>query len=379
MVKIRLENILWGGEQGIPAAAYSVKSQNYLRSSTPLAQSPHVKLLSLYQREGEKLFEAKLYEKTDYYRNLCECIRLCGNYFDITDPRNAENQVRRFIDHYKGEESAPVYHQSAHGNPLVAKNAFSRFYEVIDGMHRLAIEYVKGTEEVECRVSETETMTCLQELVLGNQWTLGQKLLYQPILLPEFEAFTLVRKCSDRFEMMKNFIALQGWELQDKPFLDLGCSYGYFLNKMETLGMRAYGVDSCPNSITLARIYYGQPKSRLQCLSLENFFALNSEKYEVVSLLSVLHHFLLHRGKISAEELIKEVDQITARCLFLDSGQNHEAWFKDSLPDWDEKKLINWLREKTTFDEVVCLGKDEDSVGVYAPNYGRSLIACFRK
>lgn len=377
-MKVKLEKILWGGEQGIPASVYSLKTRNYLRSSTLLKDSPQVQLLLTYQKIGDQLFENDRYRETPYYRNIIECIEQCGNYFNVEDPKDAVHQVRRYIDHFNGKELPKVHHQSDEQPPLVAPNAFSDLFEVVDGIHRLAIDYVNGVEEVECRISSQQTVTFLQELVIGNKWTPGQKLLYQPIEAPEFGGFTLVRKCSDRLKMMEDFITARGLDLKDKKYIDLGCSYGYFMSKMEQKGMVSYGIDTCPNSIMLGQICYNLPKERLLCLSVENFFELNEEKYEVVSLLSVLHHFLLNKGTITAEELIRGVDKLTGKVLFLDSGQNHEQWFKETLPDWDEEAMVYWLREKTSFDEVVVLGKDEDNIGVYAPNYQRSFIACIR-
>ncbi|CCB91375.1 putative uncharacterized protein [Waddlia chondrophila 2032/99] len=379
MVKISLENVLWGGEQGVPASTYGLKTQNFWRSSTLLKDTPHVRFLRLYQEKGEGLLKSGFYKETDYYRNLCECIEQCGNYFNITNSKDAGEQMRRFIDHFKGKDAPRVYHQSDGQDPLVAKNAFSDYYEIVDGIHRLAIDYVKGEKEAECRLSSEQPMTLLQKLILGNAWTPGQKLLYQPIQAPELESFTLVRKCTDRFKLMQKMIDSYGWDFLGKKYLDLGCSYGFFMNRMEALGMRSYGVDSCPNSIILAQVCYQQPRERLLCLSLENFFELNEEKYHAVSLLSVLHHFLLGRGKMTAKQLIYEVDKITEKVLFLDSGQNHEEWFKESLPDWNEERMVEWLKENTTFDDVIVLGKDEDNVGVYALNYHRSLVACIRK
>ena len=375
---VKLEKILWGGEQGIPASVYSRKTLNYRRSSTLLKESPHVQLLEIYQKIGDKLFENEYFKGTAYYRNILECIDQCGNYFNIKDPKEADHQIRRFIDHFNGKNLPKIHHQSDEKTPLIAPNAFSDLYEVVDGIHRLAIDYVNGVEEVECRISSQQTVTFLQELVIGNKWTPGQKLLYQPIDAPEFERFTLVRKCSDRYQLMIDFLESRGIDLKNKKYIDLGCSYGYFMSKMQELGMVSYGIDTCPNSIMLAQICYQIPKERLLCLSVENFFELNEEKYEVVSLLSVLHHFLLNRGTITAKELIQEVDKITERVLFLDSGQNHEEWFKETLSEWNEAALIEWLKEHTSFNEVISLGKDEDNIGVYTPNYQRSFIACIR-
>ena len=61
MVKIHLDKILWGGEQGIPASVYALKTQNYLRSSTLLGDTPHVQLLKLYGVIGENLFKSETY------------------------------------------------------------------------------------------------------------------------------------------------------------------------------------------------------------------------------------------------------------------------------------------------------------------------------
>lgn len=377
-MKVKLDKILWGGEQGIPASVYSLKTRNYLRSSTLLKDSPHVQLLLTYQKIGDELFENERYKETAYYRNIVECIQQCGNYFNIEDLQDAHQQIKRFIDHFNGKALPKIHHQSDGKAPLVAPNAFSDHYEVVDGIHRLAIDFVKGVKEVECRISSQQTVTFLQELVIGNKWTPGQQLLYQPLDAPEFNEFTLVRKCSDRLNMMETFLADRSIELEGKNYIDLGCSYGYFMSKMAEKGMTSYGIDTCPNSIMLGQICYQLPKERLLCLSVENFFELNEEKYEVVSLLSVLHHFLLNKGTITAEELIKGVDQLTGRVLFLDSGQNHEEWFKETLPDWNEQTMVQWLKDKTSFDEVVVLGKDEDNVGVYTPNYQRSFIACIR-
>jgi hypothetical protein len=36
---------------------------------------------------------------------------------------------------------------------------------------------------------------------------------------------------------------------------------------------------------------------------------------------------------------------------------------RDSLPDWDEQTMIPWLKNHSTFDNIVLLGKDTDNVG----------------
>lgn len=377
-MNVKLEKLLCGGEQGIPAGRYSYNTGNHLRSSTLIKDSPHVKLLQLYQEIGEAIYKPENYKNTAYYQNMLECLKECGNYFDVVDKKDALKQITRFIEHFEGKPAEKIYHQSDSQAPLITPNVLSEYYEVIDGMHRIAIAYVNGIEEMEFRISSNPTMTLLQELILGNSWTSGQKLLYQPIDSPELENFTLVRQCSDRLEMMTKFLKEKDLLTPGLKYLDLGSSYGYFLSEISKLGFQCYGVDKCPNSLILGNICYQVPQKRMLCMGVENFFDLNEDSYDVVSLLSVLHHFFLGRGEYSAEELIEHVDKITKRVLILDSGQNHEEWFKKTLPDWDEKTMIQWLKDYTSFDEVIPLGKDCDNVGVYAPNYQRTLVACYK-
>lgn len=347
-------------------------TEEYLRSSTLLKDTPHVKLLEEYLSIGDKIFEVK----TPYYFNAKRCLETCGNYFDIKNEKEIIRQIKRFIDHFNGKASDHITHQSDNPTPLASKNAFSEYYEVIDGIHRLAIAYVKGVREMDFRISDQPSISLIQELVLKNCWTPYQTLLYQPISCPELQNFTLVRKCTDRFELMKQYLSKETFH--SPTFLDLGCSYGYFLSAMEKFGFSSYGVDSCPNSITLGHAYYGMPRKRLLCLSLENFFEMNEESYDVVSLLSVLHHFVLGKGQISAKELMTQVDKLTKNILFIDTGQNHEEWFKKSLPEWDPAFIQKFLLENTTFKKIIPLGTDTDNTGVYAPNYRRTLFACLR-
>jgi len=64
--------------------------------------------------------------------------------------------------------------------------------------------------------------------------------------------------------------------------------------------------------------------------------------------------------------------------LFFDTGEEHEAWMRGKLPGWTPEFVARWLRENTTFDEIVPLGRDED-VATFPGNYGRTLFACVRR
>ena len=83
-------------------------------------------------------------------------------------------------------------------------------------------------------------------------------------------------------------------------------------------------------------------------------------------------------GTCTAEDLVARLDHATRRVLFLDTGEAHEAWFRDSLPEWNAAFVGEWLVAHTTFRDVVALGTDRDAVSPYEENYGRTLFACVR-
>jgi hypothetical protein len=79
-----------------------------------------------------------------------------------------------------------------------------------------------------------------------------------------------------------------------------------------------------------------------------------------------------------AEAFIRKLDSVTGSVLFLDTGENHERWFRDSLKEWDADFIARWLRENTASTSVQMLGADQDRQGRYQGQYGRHLFACSR-
>jgi hypothetical protein len=113
-------------------------------------------------------------------------------------------------------------------------------------------------------------------------------------------------------------------------------------------------------------------------MSVERFLRENRERFDVVLFLSILHHFVIGRESGEASELIRLVDRACSGVLFFDTGEEHEAWMRGKLPGWTPEFVARWLRENTTFDEIVPLGRDED-VATFPGNYGRTLFACVRR
>ena len=59
-----------------------------------------------------------------------------------------------------------------------------------------------------------------------------------------------------------------------------------------------------------------------------------NQSYDMVLFLSILHHFVIDQEKGDALEILQHLDKITNKVLILDTGQNHESWFKNKIPDY---------------------------------------------
>jgi hypothetical protein len=147
---------------------------------------------------------------------------------------------------------------------------------------------------------------------------------------------------------------------------------------MRDLGYAANGMERDPLAPPLGQAAYGLDPSAVMVGDCVELLRSAGRTWSVVSCFSLLHHFVLGRGSTSPEELLKLLDAATERVLFLDTGQEHEAWMRRSLRGWSPEHIARYLREHTTFGEIVDLGPDEDAVGRYADNYGRHLFACVR-
>lgn len=210
---------------------------------------------------------------------------------------------------------------------------------------------------------------------------MGNRYFYQPTGNREIDMHnTIIRKSSDRFEKMISFSKDYFEEpLSQKTFLDIGCSYGYFVYNFSKYCRESFGIDKDKKSFVISKMFYPQIANNIY---FQNFFENNSniKKYNIVSFLSVFQHFIVDGyDEKSLINVIKSVDETTEDILFFEMGEDHESWYKDILLGWNAEKISRWIVENTTFDFCVPLMKDEDSTEKFSNRYGRTLFACYRK
>ncbi len=377
--EIELGKLLIGGEWKNSSARYARVTGDLLRPSRPIAESPHAQLLKAYRASGEDVFLPERFEATSYYMNVAKCIELYGNFFAVKDPKDIVRRARKFCQMLDGKEfDEHELGESEKGSPVVVRRInFSDCYEIVDGQHRLAVASVKGLQKYECLVWPYEpALTPLQQMIMDSNWSHGRRELYQPISAPELATWPVLRQCADRLEMMTNWLAGRG--IRSGSYLDIGCSYGWFVSEMARRGFQAFGVDRDMAAVSVGRLAYGLDDTANLVTDVVAFLGKQERRYEIVSCFSVLHHFVMGLMRVSAAEFIRKVDAVTGAALFLDTGECHEAWFAKSLAGWDSEFIRKWLQDHTSFAHIEILGTDADNVGPFRDQYRRHLFVCSR-
>jgi hypothetical protein len=159
--------------------------------------------------------------------------------------------------------------------------------------------------------------------------------------------------------------------------LDVAANYGWFIRQFTDMGFEAHGVERDPTSIRIGQFVYSNPIGAVTRADAVAYLRDSQILFDVVSCFSLVHHFVLGRGSVSADVFLQLLARRTGKVLFFDMGQSHEEWFKDSLRGWDASFIARWLAEQTGF-RITPLGTDEDAVGPFSRNYGRTLFACER-
>jgi 2-polyprenyl-3-methyl-5-hydroxy-6-metoxy-1,4-benzoquinol methylase len=161
-------------------------------------------------------------------------------------------------------------------------------------------------------------------------------------------------------------------------FFDVGACYGWFVSEMAKLGFQASGVEQDGALAAVGRLAYGLHSSAMRVENLGHHLKSTKRKYDAVCCLSVLQNYILRSEKMTAEEFIRLVDQITGSVLFVDTGECHESRLKRSLAGWNVEYIENWLKKNTSFSKIELLGTDSDRYGIFRVQFGRHLFACTR-
>lgn len=382
LIDVPTRRILVGGQSGLSAAEVAERTGMVTFASTRVADGPHADLLRRGRRGPLSDEEILGSAYGTFARGM---VAGCGQYFSATDDAGIveiarEQLARAGVGRPEDQVAAATVrraHQSPEGQPvLLAPIRGSEFFQVVDGHHRVAAAAVAGARSVPARIRRTTVTTPLQDMLDEMSWIGGRRELYQPVDAPELDGWSTVRRCTDRLAAMRELLAAEGVE-PPATYLDVASCYGWFVASMADAGYDARGVERDPLGAVLGEAIYGLPASRVHVGDAVEHLG-SAATTDVVSCFSLLHHFALGRASVGPEELVRLLDRVTGRVLFLDTGQAHEEWFRTSLADWDTEYVRDFLTRHGSFDRVVDLGPDQDAEPPFDKNYGRHLFACIK-
>lgn len=188
------------------------------------------------------------------------------------------------------------------------------------------------------------------------------------------------RLCTDRARLLRDDMRSILGELGGATLLDIGCNVGFFCHFFASLGMRSVGVEnsqhnrhqrfSLSNSVRTARKMNGL--YGLECEFVEDdareWIRDQSNSFDVVFLLSFLHHFFLGYPVGSYEKepmeearcFLEGVARITRKILYIE--------YEDGKSSVSVDELMDLLRSQKLFKAVDIIDYSED--------FGRPIIRC---
>lgn len=371
--QISVAKLLMGGELGFSGIYWAKYTKDGIRTSNSFRHFPHFQFLTDYKHFGEIIFHDKEFLSHPYVANAIQVLRSGYYYHGTRNIMDLRNFAKRFVDDAFNERIRAK-------SVVVRKLSNSSFYQIVDGHHRVAAAAFLGIKKIDCRVQIfKDEKSYVQELVNHVLWNRHEKVLYQPVPVPECSELPLVRNCADRYNMMSNYLkGIDFAPLQRKYFLDLGSYMGYFPFQFKEAGWQVLSVDRDPFAVEIQKIVYHLADAEVNNSDIVTFLQSNQSSFDVTSCLSIIHHYIIGGNLVEAESIMRKISQITNRILFFEMGTEQEKWFRESLKGWNDDSIIPWVFKNTTFDSVQILGKDSDGRGKYSGQFNRTIFAFYR-
>jgi hypothetical protein len=374
---VPVSKLLLGQDNGLNPLGFARVSGDTMWTSTRIQDSPQSQFLKLYESIGDKVLDLQSFRETSFYKHAALNINLVGKYFNATNESEILAVAYDFLSKSRNSHQSIPASQLLAVKPIVDSDCF----QVSGDLQSLAIAIHNGKTHFRIQPSRTRVQTALQHLLSSVLWFDGNRELYQPVNAPELQKkWVQTRNCQDRLAMMQSFLHSRSDslpELSKMTYMDLGSFYGWFVSKMASTGLKCQGIEIDPTAIQVGVACYGLDPKQIHQGDIAKVLA-ERDPFDVVSCLSVLHHFVLSKQSVSADDLIHLIDKKTRHILFLDTGEEHEGWFGGRLAGWTPDYIEKWVIAKTSFSKAYRLGTDHDARYPHQDCYARTLFAFVR-
>jgi SAM-dependent methyltransferase len=174
---------------------------------------------------------------------------------------------------------------------------------------------------------------------------------YSPLSHPDLQWVPSRRVSHDRWDIIRReLIAHEG------SVLDIGCDWGYFCERFESLGFRCTGVEVSPK-----RFYFLEKLRRANNyqfdafnMSIFDFIGYTCREFDVVLALAVFHWFL--KDKRTCTKLEHMLGNLRTRELFFMPHIPSEATMQDAYWNPSEDKFADFVMESAGLGSKRLLG-----------------------
>jgi len=370
--------LVLGAQGGKEAGAFAQAAGTLAFGSLPMEAGPHVTLLRAALASGGQLSDEQI-RSSSYWGFAKQVTRVAGGWFGARDDDELLRVSRNFVEWALGDCERVT---NDGGSPfddsiLVARLSGSPVFQIIDGHHRVARAIARGERTVKVHRTWLDNESPLQqrlELLSG-----GTRTMRQPVPAREVESgWVVTTNCADRLLRIVRFLERDLDAPASATYLDVGAGYGWYLGEMRRFGLQVLGIEPDVRAVSIGTSFYGLTDGDFvvgeATASVEDL----AGPYDVVSCFG-LRALLQGCGtQLETTRLIKGLDRISGRVLFVDSDDRPDGRTSGADEDPSATSLTSLILANTSFRQVIDLGSNHDPIGPWSVGSGSRLLAFVR-
>lgn len=230
-----------------------------------------------------------------------------------------------------------------------------------DGRHRLTFARLLEIPEIPViiTVRHKNWVNFKSEIL---QWALlNNNRVYAPLLHPDLE-WIPSHYGHKRFELMRGGLTASA---QTQTLLDIGCHWGYFCHRFESLGYQCTGIEfDSTNFYFLGRLRRaGNRRFDIYNMSIFDYLENSNRSYSVVLALAIFHHFL--KTETDFYRLTYLLQNLNMRQMFFMPHHPHEAQMVGAYRNFSHEEFVEFILANSCLDDAHFVGYAEDARPIY--------------
>lgn len=240
-----------------------------------------------------------------------------------------------------------------------------------DGRHRLAIAQILGIKKIPVKVLVRhkqwhEFRQFIISMTEGVGGASKDGALYQLAIHPDLSDIPASHGCKDRLSAIeKNLTKRQG------TLLDVGTNLGYFCHKLEEIGFECFAIEYSPDIAIAADKLRESEGKNFKIITGDLYDVsfkppLKDRKFDVVLLLSVIHHSL--KKKEDYIRLQNWLNKLDTDEIFFEPHNPDEIQMQTAYKNYNESEFVQFILDNTSLNSATMIHKCDDGRNIYRLN-----------